>query len=83
MYQNIQELKKENDYAKKKIRNLAADPTDSAQCNGTHGTNRMQIYEAAIMKQYQISYTTFIRYVKETNVQEQIAEYSQLRPDNV
>ena len=49
----------------------------------TGSTNRMQIYEAAIMKQYQISYTTFIRYVKETNVQEQIAEYSQLRPDNV
>ena len=49
----------------------------------TGSTNRMQIYEAAIMKQYQISYTTFIRSVKETNVQEQIAEYSQLRPDNV
>lgn len=57
--------------------------TAMAQMEKTGSTNRMQIYEAAIMKQYQISYTTFIDYMKEANVQEQIAEYDQLRPENV
>lgn len=57
--------------------------TAMEQMEKTGSTNRMQIYEAAIMKQYQISYTTFSYYMKEANVQGQIAEYGQLRPENV
>lgn len=38
-------------------------------------TDSKQIYESAIMKQFQIGYSTYYDYMREENVPEQIAAY--------
>lgn len=49
----------------------------------TSSESRTEIYEAAIMKPFQIGYSTFLNYMKEANVSGQIAEYEQKRQKNV
>lgn len=45
--------------------------------------NSKDVYETAIMRQFQISYTTFKEYMKEVNVWQRIAEYERERSEIV